>query len=96
MKHTKKNPSFKNEVEEQKFWASHDSTEYVDWSKAEEVVFSNLKNTTESISLRLPSSLLARIKQLANAKDVPYQSLMKMYLSEKVKKELSGSKTFGN
>ncbi|PIP85266.1 hypothetical protein COW83_05165 [Candidatus Collierbacteria bacterium CG22_combo_CG10-13_8_21_14_all_43_12] len=96
MKHTKKTPSFKNEVEEQKFWASHDSTEYVDWSKAEEVVFSNLKNTTESISLRLPSSLLARIKQLANAKDVPYQSLMKMYLSEKVKKELSGSKTFGN
>lgn len=93
MKNIKKIPSFKNIAEEQKFWASHDSTEYVDWSKAEEVVFSNLKSTTESISLRLPTSLLARIKQLANAKDVPYQSLMKMYLSEKVKKELGGSKT---
>lgn len=93
MKNINKIPSFKNDAEEQKFWASHDSTEYVDWSKAEETVFSNLKSTTESISLRLPSSLLARIKQLANAKDVPYQSLMKMYLSEKVKKELGGSKT---
>ena len=90
MKNIKKIPVFKNESEEQKFWSGHDSTEYVDWSKAEEVIFSNLKSSTESISLRLPSSLLARIKQLANAKDVPYQSLMKMYLSEKVKKELGG------
>ena len=88
MKNIKKTPIFKNEGEEQKFWSSHDSTEYVNWSKAEEVVFPNLKSNTESISLRLPSTLLARIKQLANAKDVPYQSLMKMYLSEKVKKEI--------
>lgn len=87
MKNIKKIPVFKNEVEEQKFWNSHDSVDYIDWSKAEEFVFSNLKSSTESISLRLPSSLLARIKQLANAKDVPYQSLMKIYLSEKVKKE---------
>lgn len=87
MKNIKKIPVFKNEIEEQKFWNSHDSVDYIDWSKAEEFVFSNLKSSTESISLRLPSSLLARIKQLANAKDVPYQSLMKIYLSEKVKKE---------
>lgn len=90
MKNIKKIPVFRNEAAEQAFWSSHDSTDYIDWSKAEEVVFSNLKSSTESISLRLPSSLLARIKQLANAKDVPYQSLMKMYLSEKVKKELGG------
>lgn len=89
MKNIKKIPSFKNEAEEQKFWSSHDSSEFIDWSKAEEAIFPNLKSNTESISLRLSSSLLARIKQLANAKDVPYQSLMKMYLSEKVKKELT-------
>lgn len=89
MKNIKKIPTFMSEVEEQKFWSSHDSTEYVDWSKADEVVFPNLKSSTESISLRLPASLLARIKQLANAKDVPYQSLMKMYLSDKVKTELA-------
>ena len=92
MKNVKKIPSFNSEAEEQKFWSSHDSTEYVDWSTAKETVFPNLKSSTESISLRLPSSLLARIKQLANAKDVPYQSLMKIYLSEKVKKEISGIK----
>lgn len=92
MRNIKKIPSFKNEAEEQKFWSSHDSTEYLDWSKAEEAVFPNLKSSTESISLRLPSTLLARIKQLANAKDVPYQSLMKMYLSEKVKRELGNQR----
>jgi len=89
MKPNKPIPKFKNEAEEQKFWASHDSTEHVDWSKAEKIIFSNLKPSTESISLRLPSSLLASLKHLANSKDVPYQSLMKMYLSEKVQKELS-------
>jgi len=89
MKQSKQVPKFKNELEEQKFWASHDSSEYVDWSKAEKAIFSNLKPSTESISLRLPSSLLASLKHLANTKDVPYQSLMKMYLSEKVQKELS-------
>jgi len=89
MKNIKNIPSFKNEAAEQKFWSSHDSTEYIDWSKAEEAILPNLKSSTESISLRLPTTLLARIKQLANSKDVPYQSLMKMYLSEKVKKELN-------
>jgi len=88
MKQLKKIPNFKNEDEEREFWATHDSTDYVDWSKAQRVVFPNLKPSTESISLRLPSFLLARIKQLANKKDVPYQSLMKMFLSEKVDQEL--------
>ena len=92
MKNLKTIPDFKNEDEEREFWATHDSTEYVDWSKAKRVVFPNLKPTTESISLRLPSFLLARIKQLANKKDVPYQSLMKMFLSEKVDQELNASK----
>ena len=84
----KKIPEFKNEQEEAAFWQTHDSTEYLDWSRAKRVVFPNLKPTTESISLRLPASLLARIKELANEKDVPYQSLMKVYLSDQVKREL--------
>ena len=87
----KKIPDFKNEDEERAFWATHDSTEYVDWSKAEKAVFPNLKLSTESISLRLPSILLARIKELANKKDVPYQSLIKIFLAEKVDQELKAS-----
>ena len=81
MNQLKKIPEFKNEDEEREFWATHDSTEYIDWSKAQKAVFPNLKLSTESISLRLPSFLLARIKQLANKKDVPYQSLMKIFLT---------------
>lgn len=88
MKKFKKIPKFKNEDEERDFWATHDSTDYVDWSKAEQVVFPNLRPTTESISLRLPAFLLARIKQIANKRDVPYQSLMKIFLAERVEKEL--------
>lgn len=84
MKKLKQIPQFKSEDEERNFWSAHDSTEYIDWSKAEKAVFPNLKMSTESISLRLPSHLLARIKALANKKDVPYQSLMKIFLSEKV------------
>lgn len=88
MKNIKNIPKFKNENQEIDFWAKNDSTEYIDWSKADNAIFPNLKLSTESISLRLPSSLLLRIKQLANEKDVPYQSLMKVFLSERVKKEL--------
>jgi len=87
-KHLKPIPTFKNEDEEREFWATHDSTDYIDWSKAERVIFPNLKPSTESISLRLPKYLLARIKELANKKDVPYQSLMKIFLSEKVEEAL--------
>lgn len=81
-------PKFKNEDEERGFWATADTSEYFDWSKAEEAIFPNLKPSTETISLRLPGYLLWRIKQLANAKDVPYQSLMKIFLAERVQQEL--------
>jgi predicted DNA binding CopG/RHH family protein len=91
MKTLKTIPNFKSEAEEREFWLTHDSTEYLDWSKAKKAVFLNLKPTTESISLRLPAPLLARIKQLANEKDVPYQSLMKVYLSDQIKRELEST-----
>jgi predicted DNA binding CopG/RHH family protein len=85
-------PIFKNEDEERNFWDTHDSTDYIDWSKAEPAVFPNLKFSTETISLRLPDSLLAELKALANSKDVPYQSLMKIYLSERVAQERNRKK----
>ena len=77
-------PKFKSEVEESEFWETHDSTEYLDWSKAERVRFPNLKLSTQSISIRLPVSLLEQIKIEANKRDVPYQSLIKVWLAEKV------------
>lgn len=88
MKNLKSIPKFKTIKEEAEFWSTHDSTDYIDWSKAQNTIFPNLKPSTESISIRLPSSLLANIKTLANKKDVPYQSLMKIFLSEKIKQEL--------
>lgn len=85
MKTFKKIPIFKTEDEERKFWSTHDSTDYIDWSKTvKNPIFPNLKPSTETISLRLPKFLLERIKQIANSKDVPYQSLMKIFLSERV------------
>lgn len=92
MKKFKKIPKFKNEDEERDFWATADTSEYFDWSKPEQIIFPNLKRSTESISLRLPQNLLARIKEMANAKDVPYQSLMKIFLSEKVEEQLRKSR----
>ncbi len=77
-------PAFRNEAEERKFRETHDSTDYVDWSKAQRVRFPNLKPSTQSISIRLPISLLEQIKIAANKRDVPYQSLIKMWLAEKV------------
>jgi len=77
-------PKFHNEAEERAFWEAHDSTEYQDWSKAQDVVLANLKPTTKTISLRLPQHLLDSIKAAANARDVPYQSLIKVWLQEKV------------
>ena len=81
-------PAFQNEEEERGFWAAHDSTEYVDWSKARRAVFPKLKPSTRTISLRLPESLLASLKVLANKRDVPYQSLLKVFLAERVEEEL--------
>ena len=86
-------PKFKNEDEEREFWATHDSTEYVDWSKGKMIVFPNLKLSTKSITIRMTESLIDNLKVIANKKDVPYQSLIKMYLTEKVKEEYSYSKT---
>lgn len=88
MKKFKPIPKFKNIQQEAQFWDTHDTTDYMDWFKAEKTIFSNLKPSTESISIRLPSSLLANIKNIANKKDVPYQSLMKIFLSERIKQEL--------
>ena len=80
-------PAFKNEDEERGFWATHDSTEFVDWSRAQRAVFPNLKPSTKTISLRLPESMIAALKVLANKRDVPYQSLLKVFLAEKVEEE---------
>jgi predicted DNA binding CopG/RHH family protein len=77
-------PRFKSEADERKFWETHDSTGLVDWSKGERARFPNLKPTTQSISLRLPVHVLERIKTAANARDVPYQSLIKVWLEEKL------------
>ena len=77
-------PVFKTEADERRFWETHDSTGYIDWSKGERVRFPNLKPSTTAISIRLPSGLLERIKVAANKRDVPYQSLIKMWLAEKV------------
>jgi predicted DNA binding CopG/RHH family protein len=91
MRKLKKIPKFKSEAEEAEFWATHDSTEYVDYSKAKRIVFPNLKPSTKTISIRLPESLIEHLKVLANKRDVPYQSLLKIFLSEKVEEELHGA-----
>ena len=77
-------PHFRSESQERRFWETHDSADYVDWSEAERARFPNLKPSTTSISLRLPVSLLEQIKVAANKRDVPYQSLIKTWLAEKV------------
>ena len=81
-------PDLNSEDEERDFWAAHDSTEYIDWSKAERnPTLARLKPSTRTVSIRLPESLIAELKTLANKRDVPYQSLVKMFLAEKVKEE---------
>ena len=80
-------PSFKTEDEEREFWDKTDTSEYFDWSTAQRVRFPNLKYSTKSISLRLPVSLLDDIKIMANKMDVPYQSLIKIILADRVKEE---------
>jgi len=82
-KHLKTIPKFASEVEERQFWETHDSTDFLDWGNAQSVVLVNLKPTTKTISLRLPQHLLDSIKAAANAQDVPYQSLIKIWLQEK-------------
>lgn len=77
-------PNFQSEVEERAFWETHDSTDYVDWTKAVSARFPNLKPSSTSISIRLPNALLESIKIAANKRDVPYQSLIKIWLAEKM------------
>ena len=84
----KKLPQFKDENHEREFWSSHDSTEYIDWGSAEKLILPNLKPSLKTISLRLPEHLLNELKFLANKKDVPYQSLLKMFLAERVQSEI--------
>jgi predicted DNA binding CopG/RHH family protein len=81
----KTTPVFASEKAERTYWQSHDSTEYLDWSKAEKVSLPNLKPSTKTISLRLPQHLLDSIKTAANSRDVPYQSLIKVWLQEKLR-----------
>jgi predicted DNA binding CopG/RHH family protein len=83
-------PEFHNEDEESEFWAIHDSTEYVDWDRAASAIFPELKPTTRTISLRLPESMLNELKLMANKRDVPYQSLIEMFLRERIDHELHG------
>ena len=82
-------PKFENEDEEREFWAAHDSTEYMDWSQAEKVILPNLKPANKSVSLRMSETMINELKLLANKMDVPYQSLMKIYLRERIDKDLN-------
>ena len=86
-------PVFASEAEEREFWKTHDTTPFVDWSTARVGVFPHLKPSTETISLRLPAALLAELKALANKRDVPYQSLLKVFLAERVHRETHGPST---
>jgi predicted DNA binding CopG/RHH family protein len=88
MTYKKKVPVFKNEEEERNFWSKADATEYVDWSKAGKLTFPNLKPSTKTISLRLPEFIIDELKLLAHKRDVPYQSLIKMFLKDRINQEL--------
>jgi len=89
MKTRKRIPKFKDEAAEREFWSREDSTQYVDWSRAQTVTLVNLKPTLRTISLRLPEAMIAELKLLANKRDVPYQSLLKVFLAERIREELS-------
>ena len=88
MSRKKKVPKFKSEDKEREFWVKEDSTQYVDWSRARRVILPNLKPSLKTISLRLPELMLAEFKLLANKRDVPYQSLIKIFLAERLEEEL--------
>jgi len=88
----RKVPRFRNEDEERDFWASHDSTEFVNWRQAERVKLPNLRPTTRTISIRLPEAMIERLKVLANKRDIPYQSLLKMFVADKIEEELRSAR----
>jgi predicted DNA binding CopG/RHH family protein len=84
-------PKFRNETKERAFWARHDSTDFIDWKKSGKVVLPKLKPSLKTISIRLPEMMLEELKVLANKRDIPYQSLVKMFLAERLKDELEPS-----
>lgn len=84
----KKIPVFNTEEEERIFWEQNDSSDYIDWSNAEDVIFSRLKPTTKIISIRLPEVMIEELKLIANKRDIPYQSLLKIFLAERIEAEL--------
>jgi predicted DNA binding CopG/RHH family protein len=86
-------PKFKNENAEREFWAKHDSTDYLEWRKGRRVTLPNLKPSSQTISLRLPKPMLERLKLLANKRDVPYQSLLKMFVADRLKVEFGSPDT---
>lgn len=85
----KRIPKFKSEDEEREFWSKADSTDYIDWDEAKKTILPNLKPSTKKISLRLPELMIEELKLLANKRDIPYQSLMKMFLAERIQRELN-------
>ena len=86
-------PEFNNEDEEREYWANQDSSEVLDWKQAQRAIFPNLKPTLKSISLRLPESMLDELRQLANERDIPYQSLIKHFLRERIDQEYKVNKS---
>ncbi len=88
MSKKRKTPRFKTEDKEREFWAEEDSTDHVDWSKAKRVTLPDLKPSVKTISLRLPKSMYEQLQALANKRDVPYQSLIKIFLAERIRREL--------
>ncbi len=86
----KRLPKFKSEEQERKFWASRDSADYLEWRRGKRVVLPNLRPTLRTISLRLPEPMIERLKLLANKRNVPYQSLLKMFVAERLEAELRG------
>ena len=91
MSRLKKIPKFKNEDEEREFWAKSDSTEFINWNKSKKITLPDLKPSTKTISLRLPEFILNEIKMIAHKRDVPYQSLIKIFLKERIDRELNRS-----
>ena len=89
----KRPPQFKDEDQEQKFWAEHDTIDHFDWDEAIRGSFPALKPSTATISLRLPAAMLEELKTLANERDVPYQSLLKVFLAERIARERGGRRT---
>ncbi len=89
----KKIPKFRSEDKEREFWAKEDSAQYIDWSRAKRVILPNLKPSLKTISIRLPELMLAELKLIANKRDVPYQSLIKIYLAERLEQELESQES---